>query len=301
MLLEIEKTVVEGAGAVGLAALMKEPRALRRQEGRPGPVRRQHRAAGAGRDHRARHGQVGPARRACASTSATSPARSPTSPRCSAGLGANIDEVQHQRAFTSLVGRAGPDRGRRADARRGARRRRSSRRCAPRATTPSASADRARPPTTSRCAVASFSSPRPPCSSPEIRSWPPPDRPPRSFAHEEGGAVALALAMAEGRATSERIVRDCLARIEAIDRHGPAPAQRDRAQPRGARDRHGARRRAQGAAALRGPLHGVPVLVKDNIATGDRMSTIGRLAGASTAFARRATRTSSSGCATPAR
>ena len=34
MLLEIEKTVVEGAGAVGLAALMKEPRALRRQEGR---------------------------------------------------------------------------------------------------------------------------------------------------------------------------------------------------------------------------------------------------------------------------
>ena len=42
-----------------------------------------------------------------------------------------------------------------------------------------------------------------------------------SFAHEEGSAVALALAMADGRATSERIVRDCLARIEAIDRRGP--------------------------------------------------------------------------------
>ena len=33
-------------------------------------------------------------------------------------LGANIDEVQHQRAFTLALGRARADRGRRADARR---------------------------------------------------------------------------------------------------------------------------------------------------------------------------------------
>ena len=45
--------------------------------------------------------------------------------------------------------------------------------------------------------------------------------PASSFAHEEGSAVALALAMAEGRASSERIVRDCLERIDAIDRNGP--------------------------------------------------------------------------------
>ena len=39
-------------------------------------------------------------------------------------LGANIDEVQHQRAFTVALGRAGADRGRGADARRRAHRRR---------------------------------------------------------------------------------------------------------------------------------------------------------------------------------
>jgi hypothetical protein len=82
MLLEIEKTVVEGAGAVGLAALMKDRARFAGKKVGPGAVRRQHRAAGAGRDHRARHGQVGADWRACASTYATFPARSPRSRRC---------------------------------------------------------------------------------------------------------------------------------------------------------------------------------------------------------------------------
>ena len=101
MLLEIEKTVVEGAGAVGLAALLEAPRALRRPQGRAGAVRRQHRAAGAGRDHRARHGQVGPAR-APALRRARRARRAGRRRRAARRLGANIDEVQHQRAFTSL-------------------------------------------------------------------------------------------------------------------------------------------------------------------------------------------------------
>jgi len=96
--------------------------------------------------------------------------------------------------------------------------------------------------------------------------------PASSFAHEEAGAVALALAMAEGRATSERIVRDCLARIEAIDRKGPRLLSVIEINPDAlaiAKALDGERK----AGRLRGPLHGVPVLVKDNIATGDRMST----------------------------
>ena len=67
-----------------------------------------------------------------------------------------------------------------------------------------------------------------------------------SFAHEEGSAAALALAMAEGRTTR----RAAGARLPGPDRgdrpERPAPAQRHRAQPRRDRDRQGARRRAQG-------------------------------------------------------
>ena len=102
MLLEIEKTVVEGAGAVGLAALLKAPRALRRPQGRAWCCA----AATSSRWCSPRSSSAAwssrAASRACGSTCATCPARSPTSPRCSASLGANIDEVQHQRAFTSL-------------------------------------------------------------------------------------------------------------------------------------------------------------------------------------------------------
>src|SRR3954468_25016606 len=92
--------------------------------------------------------------------------------------------------------------------------------------------------------------------------------PAASFAHEGGSAVALALAMAEGRATSERIVRDCLLRIEALDAHGPRLDSVIELNPDAvaiAKALDGERK----AGRLRGPLHGVPVLIKDNIATGD--------------------------------
>jgi amidase len=96
--------------------------------------------------------------------------------------------------------------------------------------------------------------------------------PAASFANEEGSAVALARAMAEGRATSERIVHDCLLRIEAMDRHGPRLHSVIELNPDAiaiAKALDGERK----AGRVRGPLHGVPVLIKDNIATGDRMST----------------------------
>ena len=84
--------------------------------------------------------------------------------------------------------------------------------------------------------------------------------------------MVLAKAMAEGRLTAERLVRDCLARIEAIDRHGPRLRSVIELNPDAlaiAKALDGERK----AGRVRGPLHGIPVLVKDNIATGDRMST----------------------------
>jgi amidase len=82
----------------------------------------------------------------------------------------------------------------------------------------------------------------------------------------------LAAALADGRTTSVALVDGYLARVEAFDRRGPElrsmielnPDARSTAE---ALDRE---RRERGA---RGPLHGIPIVVKDNIATADRMET----------------------------
>ena len=122
---------------------------------------------------------------------------------------------------------------------------------------------------------------------------------PTSLAYEQPGAVALAAAMAEGHLTSERLVRDCLARIAAIDRAGPKLHSVIELNPDAlaiARALDGERK----AGRVRGPLHGLPVLVKDNIATSDRMSTS---CGSLALDGMRAPRDAhvSSACATPAR
>jgi amidase len=75
-----------------------------------------------------------------------------------------------------------------------------------------------------------------------------------------------------GRFTAENLVDACLARIDAIDRHGPAVNAVIELNPDARRiaaelDRE---RRSKGP---RGPLHGVPVLVKDNIDTAGAMHT----------------------------
>jgi amidase len=95
---------------------------------------------------------------------------------------------------------------------------------------------------------------------------------PTSLAYEQPDAAALAAAMAEGGLTSEQIVRDCLARIAAIDHAGPKLMSVIELNPDAiaiAKALDAERK----AGRVRGPLHGLPVLVKDNIATGDRMST----------------------------
>ena len=65
LLINIEKTVVEGAGAAGLAAVLKQPRTVQGPHARPRAVRRQHRHAAAGERADARacpRGAADPAR-----------------------------------------------------------------------------------------------------------------------------------------------------------------------------------------------------------------------------------------------
>ncbi len=101
-----------------------------------------------------------------------------------------------------------------------------------------------------------------------LRSQPPV----RPFALEEVGVAELQRRMAAGSTTSRALVEQYLARIEAIDRNGPALRSVIEVNPeaRAIADRMDAERTS---GRVRGPLHGVPVLIKDNIATGDGMRT----------------------------
>jgi amidase len=89
---------------------------------------------------------------------------------------------------------------------------------------------------------------------------------------DEASVERLQAMMTAGTMTSRRIVDLYLARIEAIDRSGPALRSVIEVNPdaRSIADALDAERRAKG---IRGPLHGIPVLIKDNIDTGDRMMT----------------------------
>ncbi len=88
------------------------------------------------------------------------------------------------------------------------------------------------------------------------------------FEFEEATIWSLQQAMKSGAETSLSITRKYLERIEAIDRIGPKicavieinPDAEAVAENLDKQDR-------------RGPLHGIPVLLKDNIETGDKMAT----------------------------
>ena len=96
------------------------------------------------------------------------------------------------------------------------------------------------------------------------------DAPP--FELEEATVADLQKRMASGALTSRRIVEAYLGRIEALDRRGPALGSVIETNPDALSiaDALDAERRAKGP---RGPLHGVPVLLKDNIDTADKTTT----------------------------
>ena len=98
----------------------------------------------------------------------------------------------------------------------------------------------------------------------------PPARPP--FELEEATIADLQQRMQSGRATARSLAEQYLARIEAIDRNGPTLRSVLELNPEALAiaDELDAERKSRGP---RGPLHGVPILLKDNIATADRMMT----------------------------
>ncbi|HET9371562.1 MAG TPA: amidase [Vicinamibacterales bacterium] len=93
-----------------------------------------------------------------------------------------------------------------------------------------------------------------------------------SFELEEMTVDALQEAMSAGRLTARRIAELYLARIDAIDRSGPKLGSVIEINPDALSiaDVLDRERKEKGA---RGPLHGIPVLIKDNIDTADRMMT----------------------------
>ncbi|HXD16225.1 MAG TPA: amidase [Vicinamibacterales bacterium] len=96
--------------------------------------------------------------------------------------------------------------------------------------------------------------------------------PSATFDLEEATVRTLLQDQQAGRRTARQIAEQYLSRIEALDRRGPSLNAIIELNPDALAiaDALDAERRTSG---LRGPLHGIPVLVKDNIDTADRMST----------------------------
>ncbi len=90
--------------------------------------------------------------------------------------------------------------------------------------------------------------------------------------HNEATVAQLQAEMASGRLTSEELTKEYIARILGLDQNGPGVNAVIELNPDAlvmARTADLLRRRG----FVLGPLHGIPVLLKDNIDTGDRMQT----------------------------
>jgi len=103
-------------------------------------------------------------------------------------------------------------------------------------------------------------------------------RVPRRLVLEEATVESLQAGMAAGHWTSAELVRSYQARIRALDQAGPqlrAVLQLNPDAPAIAAALDAERK----AGKVRGPLHGIPVLLKDNLDTADQMlTTAGSLA-----------------------
>src|SRR5512146_2194196 len=98
------------------------------------------------------------------------------------------------------------------------------------------------------------------------------------FPLEEATIADLQAALASGRLTAVRLVAAYLDRIAALNLNGPALRAVIEVNP-DALAIADELDRMRATSGPRGPLHGIPILLKDNIDTADRMyTTAGSLA-----------------------
>jgi Asp-tRNA(Asn)/Glu-tRNA(Gln) amidotransferase A subunit family amidase len=100
---------------------------------------------------------------------------------------------------------------------------------------------------------------------------------PRDFDVLEKTIPELQAAMAAGTVTSKQLVSAYLARIKAYDHDGPRLSAMIALNPR-ALDAADALDQERAARGPRGPLHGIPVVIKDNFETADMPTTGGSIA-----------------------
>src|SRR5437764_6487939 len=91
-------------------------------------------------------------------------------------------------------------------------------------------------------------------------------------AHNEATVAQLQADMASGKLTSEQLTREYLARIAALDQSGPGVNAIIELNP-DALDMADRADKLRRQGTVLGPLHGIPILLKDNIDTGDKMQT----------------------------
>ncbi len=90
--------------------------------------------------------------------------------------------------------------------------------------------------------------------------------------YNEATVAQLQAEMAAGKLTSEQLTRAYIARIQALDQSGPGVNAVIELNPDAiAMAKNADAQRKKGTTL--GPLHGIPVLLKDNIDTGDKMQT----------------------------
>jgi Asp-tRNA(Asn)/Glu-tRNA(Gln) amidotransferase A subunit family amidase len=105
----------------------------------------------------------------------------------------------------------------------------------------------------------------------------PAQAPRRSDLVYEASITDLQAAMTAGRATSAQLVDAYLARIAAYDHAGPELNAMIRLNPK-ARADAAALDAERKAGKVRGPLHGIPIVLKDNYATRDLPTSAGSIA-----------------------
>src|ERR1700712_2096391 len=87
---------------------------------------------------------------------------------------------------------------------------------------------------------------------------------PTAFAVEEATIAAIHAAYRDGRATARSVTQAHLDRVVAYDRKGPALGAIIVTNPQALADAAALDAQLQATGRLVGPLHGIPVLVKDN-------------------------------------